>query len=127
MREALAQVKRDLGPDAVIVSTRTIPARLPGARAQVEISAAPGTPLPSREWAGRGFLEPVSSPKPPLSRGAAKEVSRGRKPPESMEAILSQAPEGRKMGPCQGRFTTQAAKGTKGTRLAATGGDWRGW
>jgi flagellar biosynthesis protein FlhF len=56
MREALQQAKRDLGPDAVIVSTRTIPARLPGARPRVEVSAAPGAarPHPPGGRAGAG-------------------------------------------------------------------------
>jgi flagellar biosynthesis protein FlhF len=86
MREALEQVKRDLGPDAVIVGTRAIPARLHGAHPWVEVSAAPGTAilLPPREGAGGGFVHASSLSKPRLSRGAAKEVSppqRGLAPP----------------------------------------------
>ncbi len=75
MREALEQVKRDLGPDAVIVGTRTIPARLAGARPSVEVSAAAG-----------GAVH---------SRGAAKEVSRGREVPERNVAV-SPSPGGAK-------------------------------
>jgi flagellar biosynthesis protein FlhF len=83
MREALEQVKRDLGPDAVIMSTRTIPARLPGARPRVEVSAAPGRqiPLPRREGAGGGFVSAPSRAKSRLGREPEKEAGRGRKPP----------------------------------------------
>jgi flagellar biosynthesis protein FlhF len=50
MRDALGLVKRELGPEAVILGTRTIePAGLGGlvARGHVEITAAPGKPRPA--------------------------------------------------------------------------------
>ncbi len=51
MPEALERVKRELGPDAVILGTRTLPAGALGAlksRARVEITAAPAD---GRRWA----------------------------------------------------------------------------
>ncbi len=50
--EALAQVKRELGPDAVILSTREVHA--PGLRAEVEVLAAP-----------QGVMEAAPSPRRP--------------------------------------------------------------
>jgi flagellar biosynthesis protein FlhF len=81
MREALEQVKRDLGPDAVILGTRTLPARGLGGlagRERVEITAAPPglytpaprlrapIPLPPREGAGGGSSGAPPAPKPQL-------------------------------------------------------------
>ncbi|MFO0840639.1 MAG: hypothetical protein U1D55_19185 [Phycisphaerae bacterium] len=63
MREALARVKRELGPDAVILGTRHVSSSRVGewmGRAKVEITAAAGRPatLPPRGAANRVPAEP---------------------------------------------------------------------
>jgi len=65
MHEALALVRRDLGPDAAVLHTREVPAgkllgRLWGSR-QIEVTASLGVNVPSRFAARRNPPEPAAT------------------------------------------------------------------
>jgi flagellar biosynthesis protein FlhF len=73
MREALERVKRELGPDAVILGTRSLPAGGLRRREQVEITAAPAaTPSPAPRLAGRNAPRPPT-PELPQHRPLVRE------------------------------------------------------
>jgi flagellar biosynthesis protein FlhF len=66
MPEALALVKRELGPEAVILGTRTLPAGRLGrlvSRDQVEITAIPGSSGPGRACSGQQAAANATQPR----------------------------------------------------------------
>lgn len=78
MHEALALVRRELGPDAAVLHTREVRRRwwglLPAAR-QIEVTASCGVNVPSRLPA-RAVVEPPVAPPPP--RPAARNAADAR-------------------------------------------------
>jgi flagellar biosynthesis protein FlhF len=88
MHEALALVRRDLGPDAAVLHAREVPAgkllgRLLGSR-QIEVTASLGVNVPSRFAARRNTAEPAAAAEPVVvgRAGATASVAAPRVPVE---------------------------------------------
>src|SRR4051794_13670267 len=67
MKEALAQVRRDLGGDAVILATREVRRRRLlglGTRELIEVTASGGRPARAKTRSGSPLPSPTSTPSP---------------------------------------------------------------
>ena len=91
MAEALQQVKRMLGPDAVILSTRTIQTRRwlgLRKRVTVEVMAGKGMNVVSRRQAPNGASAPVIKQVPPAPPHAINEYN-AHKPKSGIHTLLT--------------------------------------
>lgn len=127
MRDALALVKEELGPNAVILGTRMIPApglaRFAG-REQAEITAAPAAhPAPNQTEASSNARTAAApsphldhytpdSPPAPLPPMSPDVVSIEAHPSDEQPAVPAAAPHSRRAAPAgQQPFTTAALAG----------------